>query len=349
MLLARFSKKRVVACSSICISVGLTLLAIIMTNETGSLTCHSAGIEVLRSILLSAPFGGDPGGESASKLQNHTANGTAIHTKQSNLPPCTDSHKFEPFVKVKGCVKKADVASTTEMITDMNLKGGIRVFPRNGFLLGIVRHGGFLPNEGIDADLGIMCEDISVKTSKFVVQGIVHTYTVTKNPPGKWATFNGSDPWSKRKYDVESITILRTDGTSFSAYCFYPYGPDESFAQVFYPYYTVAGYNHEGSMKEERTWKQRGSSLTVLGRGNEEKSIGEYAGLLNLGNIFDKQVFENLERLKFYDTSIFVPAGYEDILQGFYGTTWREMEKRKDWESLRVENVECLLQPLPIC
>ena len=92
--------------------------------------------------------------------------------------------------------------------------------PGNGFLLGIVRHGGFLPNEGIDANIGIMYEDLSGKALNFVVQGVTHTYTVTKKPPGKWATFNGTDPWSKQTYDVESVTIQRTDGTSFQTYCF---------------------------------------------------------------------------------------------------------------------------------
>ncbi|MFB1020310.1 MAG: hypothetical protein QMC37_08740 [Flavobacteriales bacterium] len=102
-------------------------------------------------------------------------------------------------------------------------------------------------------------------------------------------------------------------------------------------------------MKEARAWKQKGASLTVLGSGNEEKSFEEYAGLLSIGHIFDKHLFESLERTKFYDTSILVPAGYEDILTGFYGADWRKIEKRKNWESLRVENVECLLEPLAVC
>jgi hypothetical protein len=81
----------------------------------------------------------------------------------------------------------------TEMIEDMYLKGGIRVFPRNGFLLGIVRHGWFLPNESIDADLRIVYEDLSGKTTNFVVQGITHTYTVTKKPPGNGQLIGRTD------------------------------------------------------------------------------------------------------------------------------------------------------------
>jgi len=249
----------------------------------------------------------------------------------------------------KGCVKGSDITSTTEMIADLYSKGGIRVFPRNGFLLGIVRHGGFLPNEGVDADLGIMYEDISEKALNFAVQGTTHKYTVTKKPPGKWATFNGTDPWSKQEYDVEYVTIRRTDGTSFKASCFYHYGPDSSSAQVFYPKYTVAGYNHDGSMREASTWKQKGATLTVLGPGNEEKRFEEYHGLINLGNVFDKHLFKRLERSKFYDTSILIPTGYEGILTGFYGADWRTIEKRKNWESLPVENGQRFLQPLPTC
>jgi len=34
------------------------------------------------------------------------------------------------------------------------------IFPRMGFLLGVIRHNGFLPNEGIDADLACIEKDI---------------------------------------------------------------------------------------------------------------------------------------------------------------------------------------------
>jgi hypothetical protein len=84
-------------------------------------------------------------------------------------------------------------------------------------------------------------------------------------------------------------------------------------------------------MKEARTWKPKGASLTVLGRGNEEKSFEEHAGLLNLGNIFSKHFFESLERAKLYDTSILIPAGYETYLQVFTDQTGEiKIEKRKN-------------------
>jgi hypothetical protein len=345
MLLA---PRRRVVISCVCILICLAMLVISGTMVKTSEAV--AGEAFSRDNLSSVPLRGDRADGNVSKINSDAANGT-VHKVELTHPPCSELHEHLPSIKVKGCVKRSIITSTTEMITDLYSKGGIRVFPRNGFLLGIVRHGGFLPNEGIDADLGIMYEDLSGKASNFVVQGITHKYTVTmtKKLPGKWATFNGTDPWSKETYDVESVTIRRTDGTSFSAYCFYQYGPDESSAQVFYPKYTVAGYNHDGSMKEARTWKHKGATLKVLGPGNEGKRIEEYAGIMDLGNVFDKHLFESLERTKFYDTSILVPAGYEDILTGFYGADWRKVEKRKNWESLQVENGECFLEPLAVC
>ena len=42
-------------------------------------------------------------------------------------------------------------ARSLVQFVDAANRNNIKVFPRNGFLLGVVRHGGFLPNEEIDA------------------------------------------------------------------------------------------------------------------------------------------------------------------------------------------------------
>ena len=45
-------------------------------------------------------------------------------------------------------------------ISEIAYENGTPIFPRNGFLLGVVRHNGFLPNEGVDADLACFEEDV---------------------------------------------------------------------------------------------------------------------------------------------------------------------------------------------
>ena len=245
----------------------------------------------------------------------------------------------------KGCVRAEFVKDVSVMIADLYREGNVRVFPRNGFLLGIIRHGGFLPNEGIDADLGVMYDDIVHMPTHFSISANVYSYSITKKKAGKWATFDGRDPWTSKEYQTESISIVRNDGKSFSAFCFYPYGPRSS-KMVFYPRYAVAGYNLDGALREAKTWSSKGSSVRVLGRGNEGADFSE--GKVNLGNTFKSAWFSHLVPKTFYDTSILVPGGFEGILQGCYGNTWRSVEKRTNWESLPI-HIDCHLEPLGMC
>jgi len=245
----------------------------------------------------------------------------------------------------KACVKADFVKDVATMIADVYSAGNVRIFPRNGFLLGVIRHGGFLPNEGLDADLGVMYDDIAHMSNHFSISSNVYSYSITKKKPGKWATFDGRDPWTSKEYQTESISIVRSDGKSFSAFCFYPYGPHSS-KMVFYPRYAVAGYNLNGALKEAKTSRSKGSSVRVLGRGNEDLDFSD--GKVNLGNTFKSAWFSRLVPKPFYNTTILVPRGFEGVLKGCYGDTWRSVEKRTNWESLPFR-IDCHLEPLPTC
>jgi len=269
--------------------------------------------------------------------------------RYGNLKSCTESNS-ERNVSIekilnRGCVKAEFVRDIATMITDLYSAGNVRIFPRNGFLLGVIRHGGFLPNEGLDADLGVMYNDIVHVPNDFSVSSNAYSYSITKKKPGKWATFDGRDPWTSKEYQTESISIVRSDGKSFSASCFYPYGPYSS-KMVFYPRYAVAGYNLDGALKEAKTWRSKGSSVRVLGRGNEDLDFSH--GRVNLGNTFKSAWFSRLVPKPFYNTTILVPAGFEGVLKGCYGNTWRSVEKRISWESLPFR-VDCHLEPLAVC
>ena len=81
---------------------------------------------------------------------------------EENLKPCremTDQSDSVQKIVVDKCVRSKDIDDVVAIVAVMNAHG-VRVFPRNGFLLGVTRHGGYLPNESIDADLGVIYEDV---------------------------------------------------------------------------------------------------------------------------------------------------------------------------------------------
>ena len=88
------------------------------------------------------------------KIDNHIAKvskDTTIPVQSANssrLITMNDKSKEEDMQKFpfhyapESCVHVQDIIHITEFIKDLYTKHNIRVFPRNGFLLGIVRHGG---------------------------------------------------------------------------------------------------------------------------------------------------------------------------------------------------------------
>lgn len=267
---------------------------------------------------------------------------------EENLKPCremTDQSDSIQKIVVDKCVRSKDIDDVVAVVAVMNAHG-VRVFPRNGFLLGVTRHGGYLPNESVDADLGVIYGDVLRKPRVFDVKDERHTYKVTRRPRGRWATFDGLDPWTKQEYAAESIVISRDDRVSFSAFCFYAYGPAKK-KKLFYPRYAVDGYNLEGALKEAERWRSEGSSIRVLGNGEEEETISRSSSS-NIGNVFDSTWFRSLIPVPFYHTSILVPVGFREILTSFYGRNWRVMEKRRAWESTTTD-LRCKFDALPVC
>ena len=72
----------------------------------------------------------------------------AIERSSSNTPredptrPSSSLPEFTYRYAKKACVKEQDIINISTFIKEMYTKHNIRVFPRNGFLLGIIRHGG---------------------------------------------------------------------------------------------------------------------------------------------------------------------------------------------------------------
>ena len=209
-------------------------------------------------------------------------------------------------------------------IINTALKYDIRIFPRNGFLLGIVRHKGYLPQEKIDADLGILESDFKSidMQGKF---GVYKLQLIKKHL--SWSrTWNGIHPKTARK--LPSGVNVFIDGKKWRTISLFF---DLNDKEVFYPKWT-ADFNVQGSIKENNRWSKEGASLVINGT--------------NRYSIFSKSSFASVASLDFYHRKISVPIGYKEILKNFYGKNWMRQEKRKKWAS---EVAKISSEPLDIC
>ena len=254
------------------------------------------------------------------------------------------------------CAEKKAMKSYMDMIDTLYHQANIRVFPRNGFLLGVIRHGGLLPNEPkMDLDLGVMFEDIHEDIPGIVAggqqrvvsdSGIV--YTLTLSPKGH------ADPFSNTPFSAESLYIAGSDGTTFTADCIYPYGPNQKdHHQVFYPFY-VDGHNRDGALKEGLRWKADGAQTFVLGPGNEDKPIDQGYDGTGLGTLFEKEWFGELVPMPFYHSHILVPRDFPFVLRSFYGEHYMIPEQRDSQSQsmpLSAKQSEEFIKngPLPLC
>jgi len=253
------------------------------------------------------------------------------------------------------CASRTLIDDHIAMIDTLYTQAQIRVFPRNGFLLGVVRHGGFLPNEGIDADLGVMYQDVKeLEDGTQVHSAGGTTYTLKKAVVSRWPTFDGRDPFSSQKYDFIELRI-QSPTSSFSAFCFFPYGSAKH-GQVFYPRYAVKGFNLHGAIQEAVRWNEEGANLKVLGPNNQQKSLLD-AGKpeVNIGTIFDEEWFKSLVPTQFYYSTILIPHNSHRILQNYYGRHCMNVEKRIEWQSIPLpvsgseRNTFMKNGPLPLC
>ena len=106
-----------------------------------------------------------------------------------------------------GCVEVEHVLHLQNFV-DAALAANLNVFPRNGFLLGLVRHGGMLPNEGVDDDLGVLdtpqLRQALTRTTRIQgKRGVSYTLTVRKAMPS-WVRregWIGLDPYTNKPID----------------------------------------------------------------------------------------------------------------------------------------------------
>ena len=134
-------------------------------------------------------------------------------------------------------------------ISRLSIEKNTPIFPRNGFLLGVVRHQGFLPNEDIDIDLACHYHDIDKITS--ADWGDYEIIPNWVNPNDKnwiWDKlfFDGYHPITNEKFKINSFTIKdKLSDWSCEVDCIYEF--DSS--RFFYPLYCIANSNSENELK----------------------------------------------------------------------------------------------------
>ncbi|KAL7542936.1 hypothetical protein ACHAXR_012231 [Thalassiosira sp. AJA248-18] len=234
----------------------------------------------------------------------------------------------------KYCIKTEEVETMAGALRDLYEKHGVRVFPRNGFLLGIIRHGGFLPNEKRpDADLAIVSTDVDrlVETEGSDKNGLIRIgeFKLTqKNDEwarnhGDWVNWKGRDPVTGEQYPFLGVSISRGLFDEH-AKAVYPY--THLAGTFFFPRLNIASYNHKSHTQEMLRYNSEGANYRLLDT-DEMLSEDNNKDGLQIGTVFDT-TFDCMTLKQFYFTTIYVPCDYEAILEAFYGRDWNHVESR---------------------
>jgi len=245
-------------------------------------------------------------------------------------PPATFSFRVDP--KEKNCIDPKEVEGMANALKELYEKHGVRAFPRNGFLLGIIRHGGFLPNEKVpDADLGIISADVdklrSAEGSWVSNKVLIHSGEFVlsqKATEDNWVNWKGRDPVTGEQYPFFGVRIKRTPFYSGRAQSIYPY--KHRAGAYFFPRLNLAIYNHDSHTKEMLRYNEEGANYRLLDT-DELLSGDNNEDGLQIGTVFDT-TFDCMVLKQFYFTTIYVPCDYEEILEAFYGKSWNHVENR---------------------
>ena len=244
---------------------------------------------------------------------------------------------FESTCKDKRVEKVIDIIRSAAVYN-------ISIFPRNGFLLGIVRHGGFLPTEKVDMDLGMLYSDISRIRSHLQIPSLKYPdkmirFEVKNMYPGyEKSIWDGIHP-KTNKYLPSHCSIFIGNKKLTTGSFFYSYNA----SSVFYPMYVIKNHNLKMFKMEQMEYRKHNDGLIDLKTGKR----GQY-GNAKLGKLFDVSAFKKTVQVPFYDTFIDIPIGYKSILKSFYGDDWHIIKKRRKFDNT-LEIISGIIDPKNIC
>jgi len=277
------------------------------------------------------------------------------------------------------CVPKENIIQMSRALKDLNAQG-IRVFPRNGFLLGVIRHGGYLPTEGIDSDLAVVFEDIERLNLPVLdekrLKKKMHKWKPEDNnfadfqlypfptDTEHWVNWKGNDPLSvsagsgeEQPYPFHGVKMYRhsmRNGAMLwreAVMAVYPY----HHGYYFYPRVDVLGFNHEDHLKETLRWNHEGANMRLVDTDEIVTELNFERGK-QIGVVMPTSL-DCMVEVQFYFTTIPVPCDYEAILQAQYGIHWNTPEPRSrkptqhESKVVSVKESDSIMEngPLPLC
>lgn len=202
-------------------------------------------------------------------------------------------------------------------ISELSHKNRAYIFPRNGFLLGVIRHNGFLPNEKIDVDLACLEKHIPI-----ILNSDWGDYNIIseKKWSNSWDTdfTDGKHPKTGKQYEYHKLKIKhKYSNFQQDVMIFY----DLDLDNYFYPLFTIKNMNSENEFKLN-TEIYKTNSMGIVYKNKILPLIQlynnkEYLG--KVGAIYKKNKFIDFYPEKFYNKKIYVPIGSRDILYIDYG------------------------------
>lgn len=138
--------------------------------------------------------------------------------------------------------------------------------------LPVVRHGGFLPIENVDVDMGVVFEDLlpilkvdkrwqhlNLRPKKTVSH--VGDFHVRLDPTEKdWVNWKGMEPVSQKPYPYFGAMIAR-GGYRLHAYAAYPYRDTGGYL---YPRLDKKGFNHAVHVKDAIRYNTEGGDYRLV-------------------------------------------------------------------------------------
>jgi len=214
------------------------------------------------------------------KIDNHIAKVSTVplqSASSSRLITMNDKEeaiqKFPFHYAPESCIHVEDIIHITEFIKDLYIKHNIRVFPRNGFLLGIVRHGGFLPIEAMDVDMGVVYEDLlplydneRFETSQSTngdkrAKGYLDDFHIRLKPPeDDWVNWHGLNPITQESYPYMDAMLTR-DSYKMHVVASYPYRDTGGY---FYPRFDKADFNHDVHVADALRYNEEGADYRLV-------------------------------------------------------------------------------------
>ena len=203
-------------------------------------------------------------------------------------------------------------------LSKLSYENGTPIFPRMGFLLGIVRHNGYLPNEGIDPDLACLEDDVNkLLTGDLGDYKITGTYDFDKIWDHEF--YNGKHPLTNNDLKIYNLKIRHVSGWSDTCMIYYKLDKDN----YYYPWHTLKSYNSkkEWEMNTTKYAKYNGGFKIITNDGIKPLSTlydnPEYLG--KVGVVYKKEYFKDFCLEKYYDKELYIPVGSCDILKDQYG------------------------------